>query len=298
MSTRASRRSTASAGALARAGEWVRSAQLSPTERRNPRSRQLDRLPVEAAVDLMLREETRTLRGLRAERRNIARAVDMIGRGLKRGGRLFYLGAGTSGRLGVLDASECPPTFGSRPEQVQGIIAGGRKALWRSVEGAEDDAAAGARAVRHGKVRRSDVVVGIAASGRTPYVWGGLIEARARGARTVLVCFNPWLRIARAIRPHVVIAPDVGPEILTGSTRLKAGTATKLLLNMFTTLGMVRVGKVQSNLMVDVKASNVKLRARAVRIVQELSDADAATAEAALRKTGWNVRSALKRLAA
>ncbi len=245
----------------------------------------------------MLREEARTLRALRAEHRNIEKAVELVGRVLKSGGRLFYLGAGTSGRLGVLDASECPPTFSCRPEQVQGIIAGGRTALWRSVEGAEDDAAAGGRAVRVRKVGRRDVVVGIAASGRTPFVWGGLIEAKRRQAQTVLIAFNPHLIIPPAVHPDVVIAPNVGPEILTGSTRLKAGTATKLLLNMFTTLGMVRAGKVISNLMVDVKASNVKLRDRAVRIVQELSGVDSKDAEAALRKSEWSIRTALKRLA-
>ncbi len=245
----------------------------------------------------MLSEETRTLRALRAERRNIERAVDTIGRALRRGGRLFYLGAGTSGRLGVLDASECPPTFSCDPEQVQAIIAGGRKALWRSVEGAEDDAEAGAQALRCRGVDRQDVVVGIAASGRTPFVWGGLTEAKRCGAKTVLVCFNPYVQIPRASRPDVVIAPNVGPEILTGSTRLKAGTATKLLLNMFTTLAMVRAGKVISNLMVDVKGSNVKLRDRAVRIVQALTEADYPAAEAALRSTKWNIRAAVQKLA-
>lgn len=258
----------------------------------------LDRLSVGGAVDLMLAEEARTLRALRVERCNIERAVELVGRALKRGGRLLYLGAGTSGRLGVLDASECPPTFSCRPGQVQGIIAGGPTALWRSIEGAEDDAPAGARAVRARRVGRGDVVVGIAASGRTPFVWGGLIEARRRGAKTVLVCFNPFLQIPRAIRPEVVVAPNVGPEVLTGSTRLKAGTATKLLLNMFSTLAMVRAGKVVSNLMVDVQASNVKLRDRATRILQELSGVGYPEAEGALRKSNWNIRAALKRLVA
>ena len=286
------------AGAPVEARESVRSSRLSPTERRNPRSMQLDRLSVGAAVDLMLSEETRTLRALRAERRNIERAVDTIGRALRRGGRLFYLGAGTSGRLGVLDASECPPTFGCDPEQVQAIIAGGRKALWRSVEGAEDDAEAGAQALRSRDVDRHDVVVGLAASGRTPFVWGGLTEAKRCGAKTVLVCFNPYVQIPSANRPDVVIAPNVGPEILTGSTRLTAATATKLLLNMFTTLAMVQAGKVISNLMVDVKGSNVKLRDRAVRIVQALTEANYPAAETALRSCKWNIRAAVQKLAA
>lgn len=298
MTKRSPSRTTAAAGFPTRGREHVRSTSLSPTEQRNPRSLKLDRLSVGEAVALMLAEETRTLRALRAERRNIERAVELIGRAVKGGGRLLYLGAGTSGRLGVLDASECPPTFGCRPGQVQGIIAGGPAALSRSIEGAEDDARAGASAIRACRVGRRDVVVGIAASGRTPFVWGGLIEAQGRGAKTVLVCFNPYFQIPRAIRPHVVIAPNVGPEILTGSTRLKAGTATKLLLNMFSTLAMVRAGKVVSNLMVDLRASNAKLRDRATRIVRELAGVGYPDAEAALRKSRWNIRAALKRLAA
>jgi N-acetylmuramic acid 6-phosphate etherase len=213
-------------------------------------------------------------------------------RAFEQGGRLFYAGAGTSGRLGVLDASECPPTFRTPRDMVQGIIAGGPTALWSSVEGAEDDATAGSRAVASRGVTRRDIVVGIAASGRTPFVWGALGEARRRGAATVLLCFNPHVTIARGERPTLVIAPDVGPEILTGSTRLKAGTATKIVLNVFTTLAMVRLGKVRSNLMIDVKASNTKLRDRAVRIVQELTKADHGAARAALEKTGWNIQEA------
>jgi N-acetylmuramic acid 6-phosphate etherase len=209
---------------------------------------------------------------------------------------LFYVGAGTSGRLGVLDASECPPTFRTDPELVQGIIAGGQTAIWQAVEGAEDDLQAGARAIEYRGVKRGDTVVGIAASGRTPFVWGALREAKRRGASTVLLCFNPHLVIPRKDRPNVVIAPKIGPEILTGSTRLKSGTATKLVLNIFTTLAMVRMGKVLGNLMVDVKASNVKLRDRAVRIVRELTGADYATAEASLVKTDWKITAACRRL--
>jgi N-acetylmuramic acid 6-phosphate etherase len=197
----------------------------------------------------------------------------------------------------VLDASECPPTFGTSPDLVQGIIAGGPVALWSAVEGAEDAAAAGARAVQFRGVGRRDTVVGIAASGRTPFVWGALGEARRRGAATVLLCFNPNLVIPRANRPTLVIAPNVGPEILTGSTRLKAGTATKLLLNIFTTLAMVRLGKVVSNLMVDVKPTNAKLRDRATRIVQTLTGASYEAGRADLEKAGWKVREACRRLA-
>jgi N-acetylmuramic acid 6-phosphate etherase len=268
----------------------------SPTEQRHPRSARLDRLPLGQAIELMLSEEAKIPRALRAERRQIERAIRLIVRAFRRGGRLFYVGAGTSGRLGVLDASECPPTFSVPPDLVQGIIAGGQHALWRSVEGAEDNADAGARAVAFRGVRAGDVVVGIAASGRTPFVWGALDAAKARGAATLLLCFNPRLRPARGARPDLIIAPNVGPEVLTGSTRLKAGTATKVVLNLLTTLAMVRLGKVVSNLMVAVNPANTKLRDRAVRIVVELTGAEEAVARKALAKAGWVVKKALKRL--
>ena len=269
---------------------------LSPTEQRNPRSLNLDRTSLVEAIVLMLSEDEKIPRSILAERKKVERAVKLIVRSFKRGGRLFYVGAGTSGRLGVLDASECPPTFRTPPERVQGIIAGGQRALWEAVEGAEDDTGAGARAIQFRGVSRKDVVVGIAASGRTPFVWGALCEAGRRGATTVLLCFNPSLKIPRRHRPDLILAPDVGPEILTGSTRLKSGTATKLILNIFTTLAMVRTGKVISNLMVDLNPSNVKLRDRAVRIVRELTGADEATATAALNESGWVVKQAWQRL--
>jgi len=269
---------------------------MSPTEQRNPRSMNLDRLGIDKAVELMLGEDERIPGAIRKERAKIQRAIAWIVRAFKSGGRLFYVGAGTSGRLGVLDASECPPTFRSEPDLVQGIIAGGQSALWRAVEGAEDDPAEGARATESRGISRSDVVVGIAASGRTPFVWGALDRARRAGARTVLITFNPHLRIPPALKPSLVIAPDVGPEILTGSTRLKSGTATKLILNMLTTLAMVRSGKVLSNLMVDVKASNVKLRDRAVRIVRTLTGADETAALQALERNQWDIKKAVAAL--
>jgi N-acetylmuramic acid 6-phosphate etherase len=274
----------------------VRSARRSPTEERNPRSMNLDKLPLRDAITLMLAEEAGISRKLLAERRRIQRVIEAVARAFRRGGRLFYVGAGTSGRLGVLDASECPPTFRTSPDLVQGIIAGGQNALWQSVEGAEDDAEAGGCAIRFRGVTRRDVVTGIAASGTTPFVWGALREAKRRGAATVLVCFNPFLKIPRALRPTIVIAPNLGPELLTGSTRLKAGTATKQLLNMFTTLAMVRLGKVRSNLMIDLNPANVKLRDRAVRIVQELTGADCRAAQGALERGGWVVKRAAARL--
>jgi len=269
---------------------------LSPTEERNPRSLKLDRLSLSRSVALMIDEESSIGKALHKQRQNIQRSIELVVAAFRRGGRLFYVGAGTSGRLGVLDAAECPPTFRLSPERVQGIIAGGQTALWRSVEGAEDSAQAGVAAIRYRGVNERDVVVGIAASGRTPFVWGALNAARKAGARTVLLCFNPKLEISGAFRPDVVIAPDVGPEVLTGSTRLKAGTATKIILNTLTTLAMVRMGKVVSNLMIDLNVSNRKLRERAVRIVQAVTGADAIAAQAALEKSKWIVKSACQRL--
>jgi N-acetylmuramic acid 6-phosphate etherase len=209
---------------------------------------------------------------------------------------LHNIGAGTSGRLGELDASECPPTFQSDLEMIQGVIAGGQRALWEAVEGAEDDRDAGARSIRFRGVTRRDTVVGITASGRTPFVRGALRAAKGRGAATVLLCFNPKLVIPQSDRPTLLIAPRIGPEILTGSTRLKAGTATKLVLNIFTTLAMVRMGKVLGNLMIDVRASNAKLRDRATRIVQELTNADYETARIALEKAKWRIKPTCARL--
>lgn len=268
----------------------------SPTEQRNPRSMRLDKLSTAQAIELFLSEDEKIPGALRKEAPKIERAVNWIAQSFKSGGRLFYVGAGTSGRLGVLDASECPPTFRSDPELVQGIIAGGQTALWKAVEGAEDSPDEGARAIQCRGITKRDVVVGIAASGRTPFVWGALLEARARGAKTILLTLNPFLKIPAQLKPALVIAPNVGPEILTGSTRLKSGTATKLILNIFTTLAMVRIGKVLSNLMVDVKPSNVKLRDRAVRIVRTLTHADEKAAKSVLERSDWVIKRAVQRL--
>ncbi len=244
----------------------------------------------------MIQEESNIASALRKKRRDIRRAIEMVVAAFRRGGRLFYVGAGTSGRLGVLDAAECSPTFRVPPERVQGILAGGPPALLRSIEGAEDDARAGAAAIEFRAVGKRDVVMGIAASGRTPFVWGALAAAQERGARTILLCFNPHLEISKPRRPDLLITVAVGPEILTGSTRLKAGTATKIILNTVTTLAMVRMGKVLSNLMVDLNASNRKLRERAVRIVQAVTGAEALAAQAALEKSKWIVKAACHRL--
>jgi len=251
---------------------------------------------VNDAVTLMLSEEARVPRILMKHRRELSRTVEMVAHAFRRGGRLLYVGAGTSGRLGVLDASECPPTFRADPKIVQGIIAGGEEALRRSVEGAEDNSVAGGKEITSRRVGSKDVVIGIAASGSTPFVWGALREARRRRAKTILLCFNPYLRVPRRSRPTLVLAPNLGAEVLTGSTRLKAGTATKLVLNLITTLAMVQIGKVMSNLMVDVVPGNAKLRDRAARIVQELTGVDQALAQTALDRSGWIIKRAVARL--
>lgn len=269
---------------------------MSPTEERNPRSRRLDRMSVAAAVRLMLEEDAAIPAALLREQRKIRKAVDMIVRAFRGGGRLLYVGAGTSGRLGALDASECPPTFGAPAEMVQAVMAGGDEALKGALEDAEDDFEGGGQALRRRGAGAKDVVVGIAASGRTPFVWGALHAARELGAATILVCFNPRLSFRRAGPPDLVIAPETGPEVLTGSTRLKAGTATKLVLNIFTTLAMVRLGKVMENLMIDLRPTNDKLRLRAIRIVGELTGVSAEVAEAELRANGWQVKRAVERL--
>jgi N-acetylmuramic acid 6-phosphate etherase len=274
----------------------LESLEQSPTEQRNPRSLRLDGLSPRHAIELMLREDLQIPRALLREAPKLEQALQMIVRCMRNGGRLFYVGAGTSGRLGVLDASECPPTFGTAPDQVQAIIAGGQRAVWESVEGAEDDAWAGADAIRMRRVTGKDLVIGIATGGRTPFVWGAFWAARRRRARTVLLCFNPGLKIPARNRPDLVIAPNVGPEILTGSTRLKAGTATKLVLNLFTTLAMVQLGKVRSNLMIDLNPSNAKLRDRAIRIVQALTGVDAVEARRALEAAGWVVQAGIDQL--
>jgi N-acetylmuramic acid 6-phosphate etherase len=266
----------------------------SPTELRNPRSRNLDKLSARAAIDLFIGEEKFVQAGLKKAAPKIERALSFVTAALNKGGRLFYVGAGTSGRLGILDASECPPTFRTDPEMVQGIIAGGQPAIWRAVEGAEDDSATGARSVVFRNITARDVVIGIAASGRTPFVWGALHEAKKRRAKTILLTFNPNLQLPKAPRLDLLLAVDVGPELLTGSTRLKSGTATKLILNILTTLAMVRLGKVASNLMIDLNPSNLKLRDRAIRIVHEITGASRESANAALEQSGWVIKRALQ----
>jgi N-acetylmuramic acid 6-phosphate etherase len=235
------------------------------TEGRNPDSADIDRLSARQIVELMNREDARVAEAVGREAEPIARAVELIAERLRAGGRLVYIGAGTSGRLGVLDASECPPTFNSPPGQVIGLIAGGSAALTRAVEGAEDREEDGAADLRLARLSAADVLVGIATSGRTPYVIGGLKHARSIGAATIGLSCNPQ----SALHEHadIAITPVVGPEVVSGSTRLKAGTATKMVLNMLSTGTMVRLGKTYGNLMVDLQARNAKLVERSARIV-------------------------------
>jgi len=262
------------------------------TERRNPRTAAIDTASSLEIVDLMAAEDAAVPAAVARAREPIARTIDLIEAAFRAGGRLFYVGAGTSGRLGVLDASECPPTFGSPPDMVQGIIAGGLPALVTSIEGAEDDLAAGAGAMDERGISSRDVVVGIAASGTTPFVGAALGRAHALGARTVfLSCTDPppLMRDKCA----VCITVPVGPEVVTGSTRLKAGTATKLVLNVLTTGAMIRLGKTYGNLMVDLQVRNQKLADRGERIVMEVADVERDAARAALDAAGGSVRTAI-----
>ncbi|MBI4246278.1 MAG: N-acetylmuramic acid 6-phosphate etherase [Candidatus Rokubacteria bacterium] len=260
------------------------------TERPNRASRALDRLTAREIARLMNREDHRAVRAVGRALPAVAAAVELITAALGRGGRLFFVGAGTSGRLSVLEAAECPPTFGTPPALVQAIMAGGRASVFRSREGAEDDAAAGARAVRR-RVRAGDVVVGVTASGVTPFVRAALAAARRRRAETILVACNPTSRRAAAARVVVAVAP--GPEVLAGSTRLKAGTATKLVLNTLTTASLARLGRVYGNRMIDVQPRSRKLRARALRLVQELGGVSRERARRALAAARGRVRVAV-----
>jgi len=264
---------------------------LSLTEERNPLTISIDTLPTLDMLMLINAEDQKVALAVRDELPNIAASVDAITARLQRGGRLIYIGAGTSGRLGVLDASECPPTFGTHPELVVGLIAGGPAALMESVEGAEDDEELGATEIAEFAINENDCVIGIAASGRTPYAIGGLREAKKRGALTISIACNrpsPLEELAA-----IGIAPLVGAEVLSGSTRLKAGTAQKMVLNMISTAVMIRLGKTYTNLMVDVQPTNVKLRQRAQRIVAEATGLDQRSATEILSACDGEVKTAI-----
>lgn len=266
------------------------------SESRNPATMNLDEMTTLEMVATFNHEDSKVPEAIRAVLPEVAKAVEMAAASFKAGGRLIYLGAGTSGRLGVLDASECPPTFGVPHGLVVGLIAGGPGALLKAVEGAEDSEELGISDLKNLHITAVDTVVGLAASGRTPYVIGALRYARALGCATVAISCNPDSPIAH--EAQVAISPVVGPEALTGSTRLKSGTAQKLVLNMISTGAMVKNGKVYQNLMVDVKATNVKLVDRACRIVVEATGAARAEAEAALSQTEFEVKPAILMLLA
>lgn len=261
------------------------------TEQRNPRSADIDVMSAAELVDLLSAEDTTVPAAVARERDGLRRAVEMVVERFRRGGRLIYVGAGTSGRLGVLDAAECPPTFGTDPAMVRGIIAGGREALVRAQEGAEDLAEDGAAAVRDEGVASDDVVVGIATSGVTPYVLGALEAARRSGAGVIFVCCVPDPQMP--VPADVTISPLVGPEVVTGSTRMKAGTATKLVLNTITTCAMVLLGKTYGNLMVDLTATCDKLRDRACRILMETTGVEYEEAARVIGRAGGSVKAAI-----
>ena len=261
------------------------------TEQRNPHTYNIDKLDTFSMLKLINDEDKVVALAVEAELKHIAAAVDLITSKLKTGGKLLYIGAGTSGRLGVLDASECPPTFGVSPTLVQGLIAGGAAALISRIEGAEDNASRAISDLSERNFNSDDVLVGIAASGRTPYVVGAIEYANSINASTIAISCVENSKIAKLAT--IAITPITGPEVITGSTRLKAGTATKLVLNMITTTTMIKLGKVYSNLMVDVQATNEKLKARAVKIVQEAVNCSEEVAIKALIQSDGSAKAAI-----
>jgi N-acetylmuramic acid 6-phosphate etherase len=282
------------------------------TEQRNPRSQYLEKMTAHELVQLFVEEEKFVQDALRSAAAALARAIETVTESLRNGGRLFYVGAGSSGRIGVLDASEIPPTFGAPTHLVQGVIAGGATALHRSVEGAEDEKSAGAFALDERGVKPADVMIGITASGQTPFVRGALARGKSLGAKTILLTCNPHMSpVAAGVSPaageiaagtaaftdvDLLITLPVGPEILAGSTRLKAGTATKVALNVISTGAMIGLGKVRGNLMIDLHTTSAKLRDRAVRIVAEVTQRDYESARGLLEANDWNLRAALEKL--
>lgn len=263
------------------------------TEARNPASSRIDKLDTLSMMRVMNDEDQKTALAVKAILPDIARAVDVIAARLKTGGRLFYMGSGTSGRLGILDAVECPPTYSTDPDLVQGLIAGGKEAIFRAREEAEDSLDKGADDIISHDLSAKDVLVGITASGRTPYVLGGMEEARRRGAFVIGLACSKEPDIACTADLMLICLP--GPEVVTGSTRMKAGTVTKMILNMLSTGTMIRLGKVRGNLMIDVKATNEKLKERATRIVMTVTGMDRAAAEKALRESDGRARLAVER---
>jgi N-acetylmuramic acid 6-phosphate etherase len=262
-----------------------------PTEAINTDTLGIDRMPVLDIIDLIGQEDRRVVSAVHKERERVAHGVDIIVGALKKGGRLMFVGAGTSGRLGVLEASEMPPTFGTSPKLVQGIMAGGQEAVFKAREGVEDNFEEGARSMARLRVSKRDVVIGVSASGITQFVRGALTGARKKGARIIFVTCWPGTELQNYV--DLIIAPAVGPEVIAGSTRLKAGTATKMVLNMLTTISMIRVGKTYGNLMVDVQTGSEKLKDRARRIVAVVTGASSEEAAELLQRAKWNVKAAI-----
>jgi N-acetylmuramic acid 6-phosphate etherase len=265
--------------------------QYLPTEAINSASLSIDKMPALDIVDLMLGEDKKVVAAVQKERERIGHGIDIISAALKKGGRLILVGAGTSGRLGVLEAAEMPPTFSTRPELVQGIMAGGQEAVFRAREGVEDNFEEGGRSLSRLRIGKKDVVIGVSASGITQFVRGALTVARKKGARIIFVTCWPGTELQNYV--DLIIAPAVGPEVIAGSTRLKAGTATKLVLNMLTTASMIRIGKTYGNLMVDVKTGSEKLKDRAQRIVSMVTGVDPEEARRFLVAAKWNVKVAI-----
>jgi N-acetylmuramic acid 6-phosphate etherase len=262
-----------------------------PTEAINPDTLAIDKMEVRDIVDLVTNEDRRMVTAVHRERERIAHGVEILTEALKKGGRIFLVGAGTSGRLGVVEAAEMPPTFGTPPELVQAIMAGGQEAVFRAREGVEDNFEEGARSVARLRVTKRDVIIGVSASGITQFVRGALTGGRKKGTRIIFVTCWPGTELQNFV--DLIIAPAVGPEVIAGSTRLKAGTATKMVLNMLTTITMIRMGKTYGNLMVDVKTGSEKLKDRGRRIVAIVTGADPEEAGELLLKAKWNVKAAI-----
>ena len=265
--------------------------QSLPTEQINPASLAIDKAPVRDIIELVINEDRKVLAAVQREKEKIAHGVEIITQSLRKGGRVIFIGAGTSGRLGVVEAAEMPPTFGTAPRLVQAIMAGGQAAVFQAKEGVEDNYEEGGRSIGRLRLSNRDVVIGVSASGITPFVRGGLTRARKAGAKIIFVTCWPGSELQNFV--DLIIAPAVGPEIIAGSTRLKAGTATKMVLNMLTTVAMIRWGKTYGNLMVDVRTGSEKLKDRAKRIVGVVTGLDPEAAEALLKRARWNVKAAI-----
>ncbi len=262
-----------------------------PTEAINPLSLAVDTAAVPEIIDMIVNEDRKVVAAVQREKERIAHGVEIITQSLRKGGRIIFVGAGTSGRLGVVEAAEMPPTFGTNPEIVQALMAGGQDAVFRAKEGVEDNYEEGARSIGRLRLGKKDVVIGVSASGMTPFVRGGLTRARKAGAKIIFVTCWPGSELQNFV--DLQIAPAVGPEIIAGSTRLKAGTATKLVLNMLTTIAMIKLGKTYGNLMVDVKTGSEKLKDRARRIVMIVGEVDYEAADVLLKRAKWNVKVAI-----